>query len=711
MHAAACSTVDVTTCCVVCSAAGYSGAQGSVKAHPLSVSAGTLTASAVTPLSTGLQGQAPGSVQAASSNESGTQTSSSRGGPSLGSWHAGAAAASTPASAAGSVSKQVPAHSATSTGDPASLQDCRQEQQESLSGAAGLPIMLGDSPSSKPQQQQPASSCSVSAASVSRVWGANAATPGSASVASDSCMSSSTRSPGPLLTLGDSPGSAQVAAPGLAAGALSQTAPAEVPAAAPTSARLSATEALTESDTAAVRAPVADAAAAAAAIAAAFAVAKKPAAASTAATPAAASAATAAAAPAASSTTWGSCMFATPAAAFNSPGGTYGAVSDGCDGQYYTGLQDSSLSSRVVSATAASMRHVATADSADSAEVAAQSETPAADAVAANSGAAFAGFSLLTGANAGEAPASPAIGLAAPGVVTAAAGPASAGPSAAGGGVGTVTATAQKRMLRELLGSPSDDSEPSEDSSLSPASASHFQPQAADELGHEADSLGAVQELERPAALTGPTAACCSPARSDAGVSVGGQTQQQQQQVVVSSPTLSELGFVAASASADMAAAKRLQQQQQEEATGRGRGTDLDGLSFQQRLELLCADEEEGGEEEVVGAGAASTPGSACVTRTEQCSMSPRRAESPAGTATAQPSAAAAASAASWPFDAVQVESSAGVQGAGVACCATQTSPYSLAYASAGDQVGAAPTEQSCSAVSLLSFVGQAEAG
>lgn len=452
--------------------------------------------------------------------------------------------------------------------------------------------------------------------------------------------------------------------------------------------------------------PAVDPAAAAAAIAAAFAVAKKPAAASTAATPAAA-AATVAAAPAASATTWGSCMFATPAAAFNSPGGTYSAVSDGSDGQYYTGLQDSSLSSRVVSATAASMRHVATTDSAGLAAVAAQSET-AADAVAAANGAVFAGFSLLTGVDAAEAPASPAIGLAAPGVATAAAGPASAGPSAAGGGAGNVTATAQKRMLQELLGSPSDDSEPSEDSSLSPASASHFQQQAADVGLHEAASLGAVQELEQPAAVTGPTPACCSPARSNAGVSVGGQTHQQQQQQVVSSPTLSELGFVAASASADVAAAKRLQQQQQEEAAGRGRGADLDGLSFQQRLELLCADEEEDGEEVVVGTGAASTPGNGRVTRTEQCSTSPRRAESPAGTATAQPSAAAA-SAASWQLDAVHVESSAGVQGAGVACCATQTSPYSLAYASAGDQVSPAPTEQSCSAVSLLSFADELE--
>jgi hypothetical protein len=264
-------------------------------------------------------------------------------------------------------------------------------------------------------------------------------------------------------------------------------------------------------------------------------------------------------------------------------------------------------------------------------------------------------------------------------------------------------------MLQELLGSPSDDSEPSEDSSLSPASDSQFlQHAAADAEGQEADSQGGLQELGQSAAVTAAaTAACCSPARSNAGVSVGAQThQQQQQEVVFNSPTLSELGFVAASASADVAAAKRLQQQQQqqqqeEEAAGRGKGADLDGLSFQQRLELLCADEEEedGGQEgEVACMGEQpSTPGSGpLVTRTtEQCSMSPQGAESPAGPATAAQLSAAAGSEASG-----QLQDAGDIllgTSAGVTCHATQTSPYSQAYAGAGDQVGTLCTnEQSC---------------
>lgn len=261
-----------------------------------------------------------------------------------------------------------------------------------------------------------------------------------------------------------------------------------------------------------------------------------------------------------------------------------------------------------------------------------------------------------------------------------------------------MTATAQKRMLQELLGSPSDDSEPSEDSSLSPASDSQFLQHAAADKGQGTDSQGTLQELGQSAAVAAaPLAACCSPARNGTGVSVGAQThqqQQQQQQLVVNSPTLSELGFVAASASADVAAAKRLQQQQQEEEeAGRGRGADLDGLSFQQRLELLCADEgeeqeEDGGqEEEVVGTGEQpSTPGSGPLVRrtTEQCSTSPQGAVSPAGPATATQLSAAAGSEASGQLqDAGDVLLSTS---ASVTCHATQTSPYSLSYAGAGDQ-------------------------
>jgi hypothetical protein len=79
------------------------------------------------------------------------------------------------------------------------------------------------------------------------------------------------------------------------------------------------------------------------------------------------------------------------------------------------------------------------------------------------------------------------------------------------------------------------------------------------------------------------------------------------------SPTLSELGFVAASASADLALAKRIQLQQAAEQaraagvppSGSSAQDDLADLTFEQRLSLLCAGDEDEGDSGSKDAGSA----------------------------------------------------------------------------------------------------------
>jgi hypothetical protein len=254
--------------------------------------------------------------------------------------------------------------------------------------------------------------------------------------------------------------------------------------------------------------------------------------------------------------------------------------------------------------------------------------------------------------------------------------------AAAAGGRG-MTATAQKRMLQELLASPSDDSgnsTASQDSSLSPASATRFERGMSGVTG---GSVAAAMEEPLDADVTSAAPAvaaeCVSPLRNVTETA----GSQQQQQEVVNSPTLSELGFVAASASADVAAAKRLQQQQQQEAEGSRRiqGADLAGLSFKQRLELLCSDGEEG--ESSDGCRAASSPGSCTGGRVEggMNPTSPQSHDEPITTA------AEAAAATHWDGEDVAQMASPGAHGSGMACCATQTTPHGLAQATAGDQV------------------------
>lgn len=666
---------------------------------------------------------------------------------------------------AGSVSKGAPAQSATQSNgasssgrpaEPANVQTYQQSaaapQSVSVSGASSslppepasvqsfrqrlpgtpvpppaikMPIMLGDSPSSKPQQaqQQPAAAHS-GADAASGGWGAGAATPGGASLASESYISSSAYSGG-RPSLGASPGSAQVQEQEHMSNGSEATAAA-------VSGPAAAAEGTAGAD--AVGAPAAaapaDTTAASAAIAAAFAM-PNPAAAGTEAAAASAAlvaafaapnqadastaAAGAAPGPAASNTTFASCMYATPAAAFNSPGGSYSDYTEGSNAQYYTGLQGSSNSSRVVSTTAATTRQraaQATADSADSGavgtnvagwsgpDVGDQGTTAAAAAAGTEPAGAFAGFRVPTEQQqvAEDAIASPVMCsvAAAPAVLTTA-GHNSAdkrAAAAAAGGCGVcATATAQKRMLQDLLGSPSDESDISDDSSLSPASP--FELRGGSVLRHGALHTGVGVHKE----VVAEREECASPAPGATDGANVGQLQQQQEQLVANSPTLSELGFVAASASADVAAAKRLQQQQKQQeeqeavcSGGKDRGAaDLAGLSFEQRLELLCSDDSSAGSD-AGQRSAASTPGSQ--TRGAQGdfvqgSISIMSSQDVCiNTGVAGTAGGAAADEYAGEEDAGDVES-AGVQGAGVACCATQTSPYSLAYGGLGDQVHA----------------------
>jgi hypothetical protein len=167
------------------------------------------------------------------------------------------------------------------------------------------------------------------------------------------------------------------------------------------------------------------------------------------------------------------------------------------------------------------------------------------------------------------------------------------------------------------------------------------------------------------------------------------------QQLMVSSPTLSELGFVAASASADVAAAKRLQQQKQEGGLGRT-ARDMDGLSFEQRLELLCA-------ESGSGSPSSSREGNASLQVLQDADAAPaadaaEHQEEGAALASSSyvgsarggdiDSVASAAQAAANQPGAMLSMVTAGVQGSSSACCATQTSPlpYGIGYTQVGSE-------------------------
>jgi len=551
-------------------------------------------------------------------------------GPSLGSWAAAdtPAAAQTDATAAaqfGATQNSTLLGSGTSPGHAQQQGDARS-----------LPILLGESPSTKPQQPRThkAGYSSTPASTASKVSAAGAAA-SSAGITSGSCLTSATT---PHLSLGRSPGSevesAHTATGNMEAAASVADAGTTVTAAAGSS----------KPDDAGIEA-VNTAVAAAAAIAAAF----------------AAPQAVGSAAPAVSSTTWGSgsCMFATPAVEFNSLGGAYSCCSEGSDAQaYYTGLQHSSHSSRHVTATAAPSGRGA-AGQGQSAQTAGGGAEVA-----------FAGFRVTERCHTeDEGISSPVASIRAAGSVAAEVGGINQGAAAP-----VVTATAQKKLLQQLLASPGDD-EAFESSPESPLAA---------EEPRLPDTTTAASAQPAPAAAAALTLELAGVGAEGPGVDA------------VLSPTLSELGFVAASTSADVATAKRLQQeqQQQELRQGKSRGVaaDLDGLSFEQRLDLLCAEEassSDGSPVALLGAAAggsmhqqqqqasqlahscSSTTSSGGVGSSSKClapssngGVGPHSAE---GTSTQEDEAAQTGA--------------PGLQGS-MACCATQTSPLLVSLAS-----------------------------
>lgn len=730
--------------------AGYSGhhtAIGSIRAHQLSnLSAGTFSASAAASVrqedsheqqscaraavaaafaainpgtATGAGagaygGDAQRSMSAASCGSRRTVTHSitpgssraaSSAGPSLGSWTGTAAAAApafnTPGDITSHQTEVAELMSASGTSQPtpcmhsSSLQqhdlesasvskaasssarpaDSQQEQPTATKAFQQL-IALGESPSSKPQpQQQQQQSGSI------RTGAGSEASPSSVSTMSGTDCMSSLSIPGRAgvrPSLGASPGSADGTAAADTAGESPESAPVSTVATEPICVAASVKAA---SGTAG-RVP--DPSPASAALAAAFAV---PQAAVTRTlhiqqAPAAAAAAAAvpkpaaAAEPAASSTTWGSgsCMFATPAAAFASPGGTQGAASDGSGQQYYTGLQGTGASSRrpaahSVTTAATSQQTEVTGGGAEHARRASPTE-------------AFAGFSMAADANTAtsEGPSSPVIGGA-----TARAS-ASAGIAAPAG-----TATAQKRMLRMLLDSPGDSGG---SCSGEPSPASPAVPQLQSTAGAAAGPLYDQINPQSAEAEDG-AAACQSPQQ---GTSDAGDMAHQKLQVV-SSPTLSELGFVAASASADVADAKRLQQQQQKQEGGEGRAAgDLDGLSFEQRLQLLCTDNGSASPSSSMDGSISPQPeqyandanDASAADAAEQQEEGPVAASSShIGSASGQEVGwgASAVQAAGNQPDTMSGMVSTGVHGSSSACCATQTSP--LPYGVGPAQVGA----------------------
>jgi hypothetical protein len=432
-------------------------------------------------------------------------------------------------------------------------------------------------------------------------------------------------------------------------------------------------------------------------------------------------AAAAAAGPAASGTSWGSgsCMFATPAAAFNSAGGaSCGVTSDGSGQQYYTGQQGStSINSRAVATTAATSKPRGINASCSPAKGAdAAAETAARAAVA------FAGFRVLAVPDqAGDDPPLSPVICGAP-----------TGPAAAGAATQTdtmalsvsavcsvgqqapaVTATAQKRMLQELLGSPSDEA-----SEASPNTSEGNSSCVSDSLAVAPLSPGSGDAV-LPAAAASPavvhsaaalaTVGCESPGQD--GARVGGAQSPE-----APSPTLSVLGFVEASASADVAATKRLQrQQQQEQGGGRGKAADLAGLSFEQRLELLCAEDGSSSEASTSPQSLQSPAGTAAAIAAESVGgSSPCGSMRDAGAAAhgfaedvgvgeensqAVDSQAGSSSSSRGMLDRVQ-------QSGSMACCATQTTP--LAH---GPQVSFGSTSMGDAGVAAHGFVEDVGAG
>lgn len=559
------------------------------------------------------QGLTGGAASRSHSSSPSCSRAISEGGPSLGSW----AAAGTPAAAqadATAAAQSGATQNSTLLGSGTSPGHAQQQQQDD---ARALPILLGKSPSTKPQQPRTQTQgYSSTPASTASKMSAAGATASSASITSGSCITSA---PTPHLSLGRSPGS-EVESAHAPAGSMEATG-----SVADAGTTVTAAAGSCKSDDAGVEA-VNTAAAAAAAIAAAFAAPK----------------AVESAAPAVSSTTWGSgsCMFATPAVEFNSLGGAYSCYSEGSDGQvYYTGLQHSSHSSMHVATTAASSGGGAAG------------QDQSAQTAGGGPEVAFAGFRVAERYHTEDE------GISSPVASTRAA----FGKAAEVGGMNhgaaapVVTATAQKKLLQQLLASPGDDGA----SEASPES-----PLAAEEPSLP-DTTTAHSALPAPGAAAALTVQLAGVGAEEPGVGA------------VLSPTLSELGFVAASTSADVATAKRLQQEQQQQELRQGKSravaADLDGLSFEQRLDLLCAEDaysSEGSPVQSLGAAAGGTSSGAGGSSSKWLGPSSNGGggtHSAEGTSTQEDEAA--------------LPGAPGLQGS-MACCATQTSPLPVGFAS-----------------------------